>query len=273
MNKPTIAILGGGSMGSSLVGGLIKNNYPSDKLWLADPSEIKLSHLEHQFGIHTTTSNLKAIGTADIIIFAVKPQVLAQVAKEIKDITQLRQPLVISVAAGIREASLQTWLGGNIAIVRCMPNTPALIGCGASGLFANNLVSSVQHEMTADIMRAIGLIVWVEDEKLMDVVTAVSGSGPAYFLLFMEILQEVAEELGLPANIARMLTLQTALGSARMALESPESTTELRRRVTSPGGTTEQALNVFEKSDIRQIFSAALQAAHLRAEELANTLG
>lgn len=273
MNKATIAMLGGGNMGASLIGGLIADNYPKDKLWVTDLREEQLKLLKQQFGIHTTTDNLTAVKTADIIVLAVKPQVLAAVATELREIIQKRKPLVISIAAGIREKSLQHWLGDNIPIVRCMPNTPALIGCGASALYANSFVTPFQKSEAESILRAVGLVVWLTEEKLMDVVTALSGSGPAYFFMVMEILQHAAEELGLPKDIARLLTLQTAFGSARMALESEETTLNLRKQVTSPGGTTEQALRVLEDENIRRIFTHALNAAQKRSEELAKILG
>ncbi len=273
MKTATIAILGGGNMGASLIGGLIADHYPAEKIWVADLHEAPLEQLKSQFNVNTTIDNAVAVKTADIVMFAVKPQVLAKVATDLSDIIQERKPLVISIAAGIRENSLQHWLGGNIAIVRSMPNTPALIGCGASALFANQWVSHTQRNEAESILRAVGLVVWLEDEKLMDVVTALSGSGPAYFFLVMEILQNAAEELGLPKDLARLLTLQTAFGSARMALESTESPMDLRKKVTSPGGTTEQALQVFEEANIRRIFADAVSAAQKRAQELAKILG
>lgn len=270
MNKAIIAIIGSGNMGASLIGGLIADGYPANKIWVTDPSTTKLMHLKETFGVHTTTDNQTAVNTADIVLIAVKPQILPDVAKTLATPIQQRKPLVISIAAGIREYALQTWLGGNIPIVRCMPNTPALIGCGASALFANSHTSHEQRNTAESILRAVGLVVWLEDEKQMDAVTALSGSGPAYFFLVMEILQTIGEQLGLPKDIARLLTLQTGFGATRMALESTLSASELRQQVTSPGGTTERALQVLEKENIRQIFTDALTAATKRSEELAN---
>lgn len=273
MTFPVIAMIGTGHMGSSLIGGLMSNGHPPDKIWAADPSEEKLSELRDLFYIHTTADNSQAAQHAQVVIFAVKPQIFHKVAMDTRKIIQLHKPLVISIAAGIREASIQEWLGGNTAIVRAMPNTPALIGCGASALYANDFVSTEQHDLAESILRAVGVAVWVSNEQLMDTVTALSGSGPAYFFLMMEALQNAAEELGLSPEIARLLTLQTANGAARMALESDTPLAELRRRVTSPGGTTEKALSVLEDSNVRGIFRKALQAAKLRSEELANMLG
>jgi pyrroline-5-carboxylate reductase len=272
MHKSTIAIIGSGNMGASLVGGLIADNYPPNQIWVADLDEAKLKELKHRFGINITTDNHEAVKVAEVLIMAVKPQVLPTVIKDLHDTIQKHKPLILSVAAGIRESSLQQWLGGNVAIVRAMPNTPALIGCGASALFANKWVTSEQHNTAESILRSVGIVVWLEDENLMDVVTALSGSGPAYFFLFMEAMQQTAEKFGLPRSIARLLTLQTAFGASRMALESEESVTELKKRVTSPGGTTEQALRVFEEAGLHKIIEEAINAAKHRSETLATQL-
>lgn len=273
MKIPTIAIIGAGNMGASLIGGLIRDNHPAEQIWAADVSAERLSMLQNQFGIHTTTDNEKAIQQADVVILAVKPQFFFSVTKTLKNQIQARKPLVISIAAGVRENSIQTSLGGNVPIVRTMPNTPALIGCGATALFANAYVTEEQRNQAESIMRAAGVIVWVTDEAQLDIVTALSGSGPAYFFLMMESLQQAAEQLGMPGDTARLLTLQTALGAARMAMESGVPLAELRRQVTSPGGTTEKAISVLEDQNIREIFKNAVQAAKLRSEELATLMG
>ncbi|HEX4046028.1 MAG TPA: pyrroline-5-carboxylate reductase [Gammaproteobacteria bacterium] len=271
-NTNNIAIIGAGNMGSSLIAGLIKNNHPSNKLWAADPSQEKLDYLQQHFHIHTSQENHLAIQAAEVIILAVKPQMLAEVAKNLQPILTAQpsqKPLIISIAAGIREANLQQWLGQQTAIVRAMPNTAAMIGCGATALHANAHVTPAQRNMAESILRAVGVAVWLTDEAQMDSVTALSGSGPAYFFLIMEALQEAAEQLGLPAETARLLTLQTALGAARMAMESETAPAELRQKVTSPGGTTEKAISVLEQKHIRDIFKQALLAAKQRSEELA----
>lgn len=265
----SIAIIGSGNMGASLLGGLIAKGFDPHHLWITDASNEKLNLLKKQFGVHISTNNIEAVHAVDAVIFAVKPNVMPQVAQELAMIIQQRKPLVISIAAGVREASIQQWLGGNIPIVRCMPNTPAMIGCAASALHANEFVSKEQHDSAESIMRAVGTVSWLENEKLMDVVTALSGSGPAYFFLVIEALQAAAEKLGLPKETARLLTLQTAYGAARMALESEKDAAELRHNVTSPGGTTEQAIAVLEDKKLREIFAEALKAAKLRSEELA----
>lgn len=273
MTTPIIAMIGAGNMGSSLIGGLINNNHPANKIWASDADAEKLTDLQNKFAIQTTTDNAKAAQSADIVVIAVKPQLFATVALHLAQVIKVRNPLVISIAAGIRETSIQHWLGGNAAIVRAMPNTPALIGCGATALYANSKVSDAQRSMAESIMRAVGLTVWLTDENLMDTVTALSGSGPAYFFLMMEALQHAAEQCGLSGDTARLLTMQTALGAARMAIESGKPLAELRQNVTSPGGTTEKALSVLEESNIREIFQNALHAAKKRSEELAESLG
>lgn len=273
MTHPVITIIGAGHMGSSLIGGLLNDGHPPEKIIAADPSEQALVKLQEKFPIHTTTNNVMAIQTSDVVIFAIKPQLFKEAAAALAAAVQTKKPLVISVAAGIRIASIEHWLGGKAAIVRAMPNTPALIACGATALYANKHVGRKQHDIAESILRAVGIIVWLENEALMDVVTALSGSGPAYFFLMMEVLQDCAEKLGLPAETARMLTLQTALGAARMAIESGTSLSELKRQVTSPGGTTEKALSVLEEKDIRQLFHDAVKAAKMRSEELAELLG
>ena len=273
MTTPVIAIIGTGTMGNCLISSLIKNDHPSDKLWAADPSEEKLVALQTTFHIHTSTDNSRAVQSADIVLFAIKPQHFSQVATELAPAIQSRKPLVISIAAGIRIASMQHWLGEHIPIVRAMPNTPALIGCGATALYANSLVTNQLHDMAESVLRATGLVVWLQQESLMDVVTALSGSGPAYFFLIMEALQQAAVDLGLPEDTARLLTLETALGAVRMAIESGTPLETLRHQVTSPGGTTEKALFVLEKHNIRGLFKDSLHAAKQQSEVLATLLG
>jgi len=267
----TVAILGAGNMGSSLLGGLIANQYPPQKIFITDPDTDKLQMLQQKFHVQITNDNKTAIQTADVIILAVKPQIMTTVTAEIAALVQQKKPLIISVAAGIRESGLQTMLGKNLPIVRCMPNTPALIGCGATALFANNVVTPEQHRLAESILRAVGIVVWLDNEELLDAVTALSGCGPAYFFLIMESMQNAAISLGLPSDIARLLTLQTAYGAARMALDSEYSTAQLARHVASPGGSTERALHVLEEGNIRELFLNALTSAKNRAEELANT--
>ncbi|OGT47048.1 MAG: pyrroline-5-carboxylate reductase [Gammaproteobacteria bacterium RIFCSPHIGHO2_12_FULL_41_20] len=268
MTTPTIAIIGTGNMGHCIINGLIANGHPYEKLWASDPSIEKLEQMQKKFRIMLTTDNKEAIRHADIVILAIKPQVFLDVLKEIRALLNTSHPLIISIAAGIKTTTIQRYLENHPAIVRCMPNVAAFISCGATGLYANPHVSTKQRDMAESIMRALGMIVWLEQESHMDIVTALSGSGPAYFFLIMECLQAAAERLGLESETAKLLTLQTALGAARMALESGESLHALRQQVTSPGGTTEKGVEVLQQAKIDQLFFAVLQAAKQRAEEL-----
>lgn len=273
MTTHTLSFIGGGNMARSLIGGLIADGWPVDRLRVADPNSEQCKTLASRFGIITETDNLAATQSADVVLLAVKPQVMREVAEGIAAAVQARRPLVISIAAGIRTTDLDRWLGGDCAIVRCMPNTPAMVQSGATGLFATPKVTSAQRDLAESILRAVGLTLWLDYEALMDAVTALSGSGPAYFFLIMEALQAAGEQLGLPADTARLLTLQTAFGAAKMALESDEVPSTLRQRVTSPGGTTERAMNVMEEGQLRDLILKALTAARDRSRELADQLG
>ncbi|HEB94192.1 MAG TPA: pyrroline-5-carboxylate reductase [Gammaproteobacteria bacterium] len=273
MKDVNIAFIGGGNMATSLIGGLLADHVSPARLCVADRDAAQRERLAAQFGVQTREDNAACAGSADVIVLAVKPQVLHEVCKDLIDIAQRNQPLVVSVAAGVRTDSLRRWLGGaSQAIVRAMPNTPALLQSGATGLYASADVSAQQRDLAEAIMRATGLTLWVDDEAQMDTVTALSGSGPAYFFRIMEGLEQAAIEQGLPAQSARLLTLQTALGAARMALESSEPIATLRKRVTSPGGTTEQGLKAMEAGDIDALLDNVLKAARDRSRELAKLL-
>lgn len=271
MKKKTIAFIGGGNMATSLLGGLIDYGYDPHYLWISDHHPERLSFLREKFACHTSQDNIEAADNADIIVFAVKPNAMQEVVTQLGTTLRKRNPLIISIAAGIREARIRQWVGSDIAIVRCMPNTPALVRCGATGMHANTLVTSEQRELAEEILRAVGIVTWVQDEHMLDAITALSGSGPAYFFLVMEALEDAAKQLGLPEDMTRLLTQQTALGAARMAMESNESPHQLRQRVTSPGGTTESALKVFEEANLRSIFDKAVHAAQKRAIEIGDS--
>ncbi|NOX09491.1 MAG: pyrroline-5-carboxylate reductase [Gammaproteobacteria bacterium] len=273
MNTKNITFIGAGNMARSLISGLLADGYDAKNIYASDPDVAQLNNLQVHHAININPDNNEAISNSDIIVLAVKPQMLRSVCQQIAASTQQRCPLVISIAAGIRATDIERWLGGKLPIVRVMPNTPALLQCGASGLYANERVSDEQKDIAESILRAVGITLWVEQEALMDTVTALSGSGPAYFFLLMETLQESATQLGLAPQAARMLTLQTALGAAKMAMESEDDAATLRRRVTSPGGTTERAICVLEENDIRQHIHLALQAAKRRSHELAEQFG
>lgn len=268
-----ICFIGAGNMSRSLIGGLLQSGYSANHIWVADPSPQALESMKQSFSIQGFNDNLSAIELAEIIVLAVKPQQLKSVCLNIADTVRQTQPLIISVAAGIKTDSIGQWLGSSLAIVRTMPNTPALIQAGASGLFANPQVNPKQKDDAENILRAAGLAIWVDHEAKLDIVTALSGSGPAYFFLFMEAMQSAAEKLGLDAKTAELLTMQTAFGAAKMALESNDNCQELRRRVTSPNGTTERAIQSFEQSHLDLTIEKAMQAAHQRAQQLAQELG
>ncbi len=272
MPQPKIAFIGAGNMAASIVGGLTAQGLAPDSITASDPYEESLSRLQQVAAVNTTQNNDEAIAGADVVVLAVKPQVMQQVATSIASAVQQHQPLIISIAAGIEINSLDKWLGGNLAIVRCMPNTPALVQTGATALYANAQVSDSQRQQADQILRAVGIALWVDDEAQLDAVTAISGSGPAYFFLVIEAMQAAGEELGLAPELARQLTLQTALGAAKMAIGSDVDTSELRRRVTSPGGTTHAAISSFEANGFQKIFTQALTAARDRSESLAKEM-
>jgi len=268
-----IAFIGGGNMATSIIGGLIKQGDISPaSISVSDPGADKREKLHNDFGVNTCADNIDAIAKAEVVIMAVKPQVMKDVLSPMKSTLENRQPLLISIAAGISMESLSSWSGCK-AIVRCMPNTPALLSEGATGLYANAEVHLDQRNMADSLLRAAGITVWVKEEAELDAVIAVSGSGPAYYFLLMEAMINAGEKLGLTAETATKLTLQTALGAARMALEADVDPAELRRRVTSPGGTTQQAIETFEGAHMREMVEAAMKAAHDRGAELSKELG
>jgi pyrroline-5-carboxylate reductase len=273
MSKENITFIGGGNMATSLISGLIADGYDKSRITVSDPDADKLAQLAARSGVHTQSDNDSAIRQADVVVLAVKPQVLKSVAQDLAASIQQTKPLVISIVAGVKESALRGWLGGDVALVRTMPNTPAMIQSGATGLHAGPGVTEAQRNQAESILRAVGLTRWVEHESQMDAVTAVSGSGPAYFFLVMEAIEASARQMGLDEDSARLLTLQTALGAARMAMESSDSPAVLRQKVTSPGGTTERALGILEDGELRTLFDKAMQGALERSIELSEMLG
>ncbi len=264
-----ISFIGAGNMAASLVGGMIARGFQPELIILADVSVERLQTLSAQYGVRTTTSNIDAVVGADVILLAVKPQQMAAAVAPLAPAVQAHRPLIVSIAAGIPIAKIQHWLGTNAAVVRCMPNTPALVQAGATGLYASPEASAAQRALAHTMLSAVGIALWLDREEQLDAVTALSGSGPAYFFLVMEAMMAAGRALGLDEKITRQLTLQTAQGAAQMAMGSDDSPAELRRQVTSPGGTTEAALNVFEAARLRDIFLQALSAARDRSRELA----
>lgn len=260
-------------MARSLVGGLVANDFPADNITVSDINQQQLSQLADEFAIQTTTDTPSAAEHADVIVLAVKPQILKQVATQISSQCQARKPLIVSIAAGIRSNNIDQWLGGEHAIVRCMPNTPALIQSGATALYANAAVNDTQRQIASRILQAAGITSWCDSETQLDAITALSGSGPAYFFLMIEAMQEAAIQLGLESEQALDFAIETALGAAKMAKVEDSSPAELRANVTSKGGTTAAAIDSFEQQGFRQCVQQAMQAAHDRSVELGDILG
>jgi pyrroline-5-carboxylate reductase len=273
MNTQNIGFIGGGNMASSLISGLIASGHSPQQIWVSDLDEDKLQALATNLKINITTDNNTAINESDVVVLAVKPQIMRSVAESISSSVQQNNTLVVSIAAGISQNSLSNWLGNNVAIVRCMPNTPALVLTGATALHANSRTSNIQKDLAENILRSVGIAIWVDAESELDAVTAVSGSGPAYFFLLMEAMEKTAIELGLGEHTASLLVQQTALGAAKIALESPGSPGQLRAKVTSPGGTTARAIETFQQGGFNELVAKALHAACDRSIEMSKQSG
>lgn len=270
MLNQTLAFIGGGNMARSLIAGLLAKGLPPAQVVVADPFESQRTQVAEQYRVKVTADNNEAVQSAQVVVLAVKPQELAKVARALAPTLAAasNKPLIISVAAGVRAADLQNWLG-DIPVVRTMPNRPALNGCGMTGMYATATVPVAQRELATRILSAVGKTIWVEQETQMDAVTAVSGSGPAYFFLLMECLEAAGVELGLAPEVSRALAIETAYGAGFMARELSDSPTVLRQQVTSKGGTTEAAMKVFAARDITDIVTQAVAAAAARSAELA----
>lgn len=273
MTHSSIGFIGGGNMANSLISGLIADGWPADKIKVADPSNGCREHLASHYAIQTFTDNNDVVSTSNILVLAIKPQIMAEVAQSLATTVLQTKPLIISIAAGINMADLSRWLGNYKNLIRTMPNTPAMVQSGATALIADSSVEQNNRDLAETIMRAVGLTIWVDNEEQIDAVTAVSGSGPAYFFYIMEVMEKAGIDMGLSAENARLLTIQTAFGAAKMALESEDSPSVLRQKVTSPGGTTERALSILEDKKLPEIFSQALNGARERSRELAKILG
>jgi len=267
-----IAFIGSGNMASALIYGLLNDGYDANDLIASDPSPERRETLAGS-GIHTTDDNQQAISQAKVVILSVKPQIMESLCNDIKAAVAQSGPLIISIAAGVSETSLQTWLGEDTAIVRTMPNTPAMLQSGATVLHANANVSEDQRDQAESIMRAVGITRWLDKESQIDAATALSGSGPAYYFQMMEAMEQAGIAMGLTDDTAHLLTLQTALGAARMAMESQETPAELRARVTSPGGTTEAAISHMQNSKLPEIIAEAMHKARDRSIELSKPKG
>ena len=266
--SPTISFIGAGNMASAIIGGMLDNGYKAGDIWVSAPDDAHLQSIRKRFGVSVTTDNRYCAQQADMVILAVKPQVMADVCRDIAPVVQNTRPLMVSIAAGLTVDTLDGWL----PLVRVMPNTPSLVGKGAAGLFANIEVKDKQKKMVESVFESIGSALWVDDENLLHGVTALSGSGPAYFFLMLEALEEVATEAGIAADTARELAIQTMAGAAEMAARSEQDPGQLKRNVMSPGGTTEQAINTFEDGGMRDLVRKAYNAAFKRSQEMAKEL-
>ena len=265
---PALAFVGGGNMARSLVGGLVAAGADPATIRVADPSAPTRDALVADFGVRAFERAAEAVDGAGTWVFAVKPQVMREICAGLSGIAQAQRPLVVSIAAGITAPQLERWLGGGLAVVRAMPNTPALLGAGVTGLFANARADDEGRARADRLLASAGRTVWIDDEARMDAVTATSGSGPAYVFLLAEAMEDAAVAEGLPADAARTLAQQTLLGAARMLVESGEAPAELRRRVTSPNGTTQAAIEAFEAGGFRDLVARAIRAATQRGREL-----
>ena len=270
-SAPRIAFIGGGNMARSIIGGLIDSGHPAAAVAVGEPNADARARLAELGEIRFPGDNVAVVEGADLVVLAVKPQVMQDVVAPLAETLRASGAVVMSIAAGIECAMLERWLGP-VPVVRCMPNTPALLGVGAAGLYATERVDAEGRALAELAMAAVGTVTWVDEEKLIDAVIAASGSGPAYFFLLMEKMVAAGVDLGLTEPTARALVLQTALGAARMATESGTSPAELRRQVTSPGGTTAAAVEAFEAGDLGALVARAMGDAVARAGELAREL-
>jgi len=265
MRQLVIAFIGGGNMAEAMVAGLIRSGHAANHILVAEPQPARREALVAQYGIVASGENQEAAAKADLLVVAVKPQ---QMAKALQGVAEQLKPdaTVVSIAAGVKLAMLQGWLGSDAHVVRVMPNTPALLGAGISGMFT--LADEVHRARAEYVMGGCGEALWVESEPQLNAVTAVSGSGPAYFFLLAELMQATAIKLGLPESVAAKLVAQTALGAGKMLAESGRSAEQLRHQVTSPGGTTQAALDVMYEKGMPEAVRGGVLAANRRSEEL-----
>lgn len=277
MNQPIntrIAIVGGGNMARALLGGLLARGVDPERIAVSDPDAATRASLAQQYGVNVSADNRAAVAGAKVVVLAVKPQVMAEVLQPLAPELHLSRPLVISVAAGIRTAELSQWVGPGVPVVRAMPNRPALVGAGATGLYAAPEVGDAERAQAAELLAATGIALWVDDEQKLDVVTALSGSGPAYFFRLAELMAEAATQAGLDPVVARQLAAQTLAGAGRLvAAESTPDLAAMRAAVTSRGGTTAAALAHLDEGGLAQLVAGAMRAAAERSRELAAAAG
>jgi len=271
-NKTVIGFIGAGNMAYALIKGLLNNGFDANQINISDPNEELLLNRESELKVTTYSDNTSLLSNSDIIFFAVKPQVLSSVCLELKGVVKSKH-LFVSIVAGIRSSDINRWLGGNFALIRTMPNTPALFQSGVTGLFANEVVDNEQKTLVESILSSVGECFWVNEEKLIDAITAISGSGPAYFFLLMESMKQAGMALGLDEETANSLSIQTAYGASLMANKTGKDSRTLRTEVTSPNGTTQSAIESFQDQNFEGIVANATRAAYDRARELSNELG
>jgi pyrroline-5-carboxylate reductase len=273
MSNKHVAILGGGNMGRALIGGMLRRGTRPEHISVGESSQAAREALSADFGIQATTDNAAAVEPASVIVVAIKPQIAGAVLAPLQPVLQRTRPVVISIAAGIRVAALESWCGPGVPVVRAMPNRPALVGAGATGLFAPGTVAGEHREIAARVLQAVGEVVWVDTEDNLDIVTALSGSGPAYFFLLAELLTQGAIDLGLEPAAARRLAIATLHGAGQLVHAGDGDLARMRAEVTSKGGTTEAAVKSLDAADLRGIVARALAAATRRSRELAAQFG
>ena len=270
MQNLNIVFIGGGNMGQALVTGLLDSGWLADNIAIVDNDPSLIEKLNQTFSdCHVYTQSEAALNLADVVVLAIKPQSMQSACEQIAAQCQIKRPLIISIAAGVLIDSIDHWLGGELPIIRCMPNTPALVQAGVTGIYANNEVTDVQRTLAFEVLSSVGTALWIETEALLDAVTAVSGSGPAYFFYLIEAMMAAGQSLGLNKEQSRILTVATASGAAKLISKSGQSAKELRLAVTSKGGTTEAAINTLQQHDMEKIIQTAIENAAKKAQQLA----
>ena len=271
-NKTVIGFIGAGNMAYALIKGLLSDGFEAKNINVSDANPELLEQRSSELGVTAQPDNVSLLNNSDIVVFAVKPQVLSVVCHELKNKASTNQ-LFVSIVAGIKSKDINRWLGGDFALVRTMPNTPALFQSGVTGLYANELVNDLQKKSVNLLLSAVGECFWVNEENLLDAITAISGSGPAYFFLMMQSMKQAAMALGLDEETADALSIKTSLGASIMATNSGKDSRTLRAEVTSPNGTTQSAIETFQDQNFEGIVAAATRAAYDRARELSQELG
>ncbi|WP_295802992.1 pyrroline-5-carboxylate reductase [uncultured Microbulbifer sp.] len=273
MTQAKMVFIGGaGNMAGAVIGGLVASGYPAERIVATGRNEQKLQEFAARTGVLVSTDNAAEVAEADVLVLSVKPQMMRELCEDLASIVSARKPLVITLAAGIPLAAYQRWLGAGVPIVRAMPNTPALVGTGVTGLYAGAGVSDAQKQIATQMAEAVGIALWVDEESGIDQVIAVSGSGPAYYFQFMESMIDAAEKAGMKRADAERLTLQTALGAAKLAVASDVDVAQLKRNVMSPNGTTERAVKRFQEGGLPQLVEQAMSDCAARAAEMAKEL-